>query len=137
MSKNTMKNKTMSTTIGTINLSEAEFAEDIIEIFIPIIAVSENLKTTIEEQLEEAKEKFQKEILDCKGMKWSDSGSDITYQWLDVTVKDHKISYELCFQVTDKENEIIETDFSIAVDLSEYAEEIKKLFMKAIINKFF
>ncbi len=61
MSKNTMKNKTMSTTIGTINLSEAEFAEDIIEIFIPIIAVSENLKTTIEEQLEEAKEKFQKE----------------------------------------------------------------------------
>ena len=127
----------MTTNIGTINLAEIELSEDSLEVFIPIITVSENLKATIEEQSEKAKTEYQKEILDCKGMKWSDSGSDITYQALHIVMENHKISYELCFEVTDKENEIIDTGFNLKVDLPEHTEEIKKLIIKAMIDKFF
>ena len=53
-----MKKQTiMTTTIGTINLAEIELMEDCLDIFIPIVSVSENLRATIEENIQEAKEK--------------------------------------------------------------------------------
>lgn len=127
----------MTTNIGTINLAEIELSEDCLEVFIPVITVSDNLKATIEEQSEKTKTEYQRKILDCKGMKWSDSGSNITYQALHIAMENHKISYELCFEVEDKENEIIDTGFNLKVDLPEHTEEIKKLIIKAIIDKFF
>lgn len=57
-----MKNRTMTTNIGTINLAELDLVEDCLEVFIPIIAVSENLKATIEENIQRAKAEYQKEF---------------------------------------------------------------------------
>ena len=132
-----MKNRTMTTNIGTINLAELDLVEDILEVFIPIIAVSENLKATIEENIQRAKAEYQKEFLDCRGKKWSDKGIVMTYQSLHITVKEKAFSYKLCFDFEDKESSLIYADFSLEVDLSEHTEELKKLIVKAMICKFF
>lgn len=131
-----MKNKTMTTTIGTINLADITLAEESIEVFIPIIETSENLKATIEEQAKKAKAEYKEECLDCKGLKWSESGTDITYQSLHIILENHSVSYELCFEVTDKENDFIDTGFNLKVDLSEHDEKIRKIIIKTIIEKF-
>lgn len=57
-----MKNRILSMDIGTIGLAEIEIMTDCIELFIPITSVSENLKVTIEENIQKAKEKHQKRI---------------------------------------------------------------------------
>ena len=131
-----MKNKTMTMNIGTINLAEINLVEDSLEVFIPIITVSDNLKATVEEQTEKAKEEFEKEFAD-KNLKWSKAGADITYQSLHIVVENHVISSELCFDITDRENEFVETWFNLKVDLSEHMQELKKLILKTMIDKFF
>ena len=131
-----MKNKTMTTNIGTINLTEISLAEETLEFFIPIIQVSDNLKATIKEQTKRAKTEYQKKVLDGKGLKWCESGTDVTYQSLHIILENHSVSYELCFEVTDKENDFIDTGFNLKVDLSEHDEEIRKIIIKAIIEKF-
>lgn len=132
-----MKNKTMTTNIGTINLSEIEVTEDCLEIFIPIIAVSENLKAIIEENIQKAKAEFQREHLDKRGKKWSNSGIVMDFQSLYVMVEGKSFHYKLCFGFEDKEDKRLWTDFSLDVDLSEYEKELKKLILKATIDKFF
>lgn len=132
-----MKNRTMTTNIGIINLAELDLAEDCLEVFIPIVAVSDNLKSSIEENVQRAKAEHQKEFLDCRGKKWSDAGIVMTYQSLHITVKDKVFNYELCFDFEDKESSLIYADFNLEVDLSEHTEELKKLVIKAIIDKFF
>ena len=132
-----MKNRTMTTNIGTINLAELELIEDSFEVFIPIIAVSENLKVTIEENIQRAKAEHQKEFLDSKGKKWSNSGIVMGFQSLHITVEKKSFHYELCFDFEDKEDEMLWTGFNLAVDLSEHTEELKKLIIKTMIDKFF
>lgn len=131
-----MKNKTMTTNIGTINLAELNLVEDSLEVFIPIITVSDNLKAIVEEQTEKAKKEFEKEFAD-KNLKWNKAGADITYQSLHIVVENHEVSSELCFDITDRENEFVETCFKLKVDLSEYMQELKKLILKTMIDKFF
>ena len=131
-----MKNKTLKTSIGIINLAELDLVEDSIEVFIPIISLSDNLKATIEENVQRSKAEHQKEFLDCRGKKWSDAGIVMTYQSLHVTVKKNIFDCELCFDFEDKENSMIYTDFSIGVDLSEYEDDLKILIIKALIHKF-
>ena len=79
-----MKNRTMTTNIGTINLSEMEIMTDCMEVFIPITAVSESLKAIIKENIQKAKDKWQKECLDERGMQWSDAGVNLVYQSLHI-----------------------------------------------------
>ena len=133
-----MKKATMTTKIGTINLAELELMEDSLEVFIPITAVSDRLKAVIEENIQEAKEEHQKKFLDCRGMKWSDAGIAITFQSLHITIgKEKEFIYQLCFDFEDKEDEVIWTGFRLDVDLSEHTAELKKLIVKAMIDKFF
>lgn len=132
-----MKNRTMTTNIGTINLAELDLVEDCLEVFIPIIVVSENLKVTIEENIQRAKAEHQKEFLDSKGKKWSNSGIVMGFQSLHITVEKKSFHYELCFDFEDKEDEMLWTGFNLVVDLSEHTEELKKLIIKAMIDKFF
>lgn len=75
--------------------------------------------------------------MDCRGKKWSDAGIVMTYQSLHITVKDKAFNYELCFDFEDKESSLIYADFNLEVDLSEHTEELKKLVIKAMIDKFF
>ena len=132
-----MKNKTMTTSIGIINLAEMELMTDCMEVFIPITAVSESLKATIEENIQKAKDKWQKECLDDRGMQWSDAGVNLVYQSLHITMETDHISYELCFNIEDKNNDSLETGFNLKVDLLEYSAELKMIILNTIKEKFF
>ena len=132
-----MKNRTMTTNIGTINLADIDITDDSLEVFIPVVAVSENLKAIIEENVEKAKADSKAEFLDRKGKCWSDSGIIMNFQSLHITVKEKSFHYELCFDFEDKEDECIWSGFSLEVDLSEHEAELKKLIVKAVIDKFF
>ena len=132
-----MKNKIMTTNIGKLNLAEMELATDCMEVFIPITAVSESLKATIEENIQRAKEEFAEEFLNIRGLQWSDAGVDLVYQSLHIMMEADHISYELCFNIEDKNNDLIGTGFSLKVDLLEYSAELKKIILNAIAEKFF
>ena len=132
-----MKNRTMSTKIGKINLAEMELMTDCIEVFVLITVVSEKLKTTVEENVQRAKAEFQKEFLDEKGLKWSNAGINLDYQSLHIIMKEKELSYELCFNFEDKENDLINTGFNLVVDLSEHTAELKKLILESLTNQFF
>lgn len=131
-----MKNRTMTINIGTINLAEMELMTDCMEVFIPISAVSENLKATIEENIQKAKKEFSEEFLKDKDIQWSDAGVDLVYQSLHIILEKDRISYNLCFDIKDKEN-ALETGFNLDVDLLEYSAELKKIILNAITEKFF
>ena len=81
-----MKNRTMTTNIGTINLADLTLADDTFCIFIPIVEVSDGLKATVEENIQKAKDEWQKECLDERGKKWSDKGINVITQDLRFTV---------------------------------------------------
>lgn len=132
-----MKNRTMTTNIGTINLAELDISDDTLEVFIPIVAVSERLKTTIEENVQKAKEEYQKEFGNPHGKKWGDDGIIMDYQSLHIVIEKKTFSYKLCFNFTDAKDDCIWTGFSLDVDLSEYTTELKKLIVKVMIDKFF
>lgn len=132
-----MRNKEMTTNIGTINLADIDITEDCLEVFIPVIAVSENLKAIIAENVEKAKADLKAEFLDRKCKSWSDAGINMSFQSLHITVKEKSFHYELCFDFEDKEDECIFTGFNLEVDLSEHETELKKLIVKAVIDKFF
>ena len=132
-----MKNRTMTTNIGTINLAEMELMTDCMEVFIPITAVSESLKATIEENIQKAKDKWQRECLDERGIQWSDVGVKLVYQSLHIIMETDHISYELCFDIEDKNNDSLETGFNLEVDLLEYSAELKMIILNAIKEKFF
>lgn len=132
-----MKNRTMTTNIGTINLAEMELMTDCMEVFIPITSVSESLKATIEENIQKAKDEWQKECLDERGMQWSDAGVNLVYQSLHIIMETDHISYELCFDIEDKNNDSLETGFNLEVDLLEYSAELKTIILNAIKEKFF
>lgn len=132
-----MKNRTMTTNIGTINLAEMELMTDCMEVFIPITAVSENLKSIIEKNIQKAKDEWQKECLDERGMQWSDAGVNLVYQSLHITMETDHVSYELCFDIKDKNNDSLEIGFNFEVDLLEYSAELKMIILNAIKEKFF
>lgn len=132
-----MKNRMMTTNIGTIDLAEIDVMDDGLDVFIPVVAVSESLKATIEECTQKAKEEYQREFLDGRGEKWSDAGIFMAYQNLHIIVKNKLFTYELCFDFEDAEDKRFWTGFNIEVDLSEHTAELKKLIVKAMIDKFF
>lgn len=131
-----MKNRVMKTGIGRINLAEMELMTNEIEVFIPITEVSGKLKNTIAKSIEIEKRQFQNEFLGSRNLSWSDGGVNLDYQSLHIIILENRVSYELCVYFTDKENKTLETGFSLEVDLSEHTVELKKLILKALIDKF-
>ena len=132
-----MKNRTMTTNIGTINLADITLADDTFCVFIPIVEVSAGLKAIIEANIKKAKDEWQKECLDERGKKWSDKGINIVTQDLRITIGEKKFDCDLSYTFEDAENEVIWTGFNLEVDLSEHMSELKTLIIKAMIDKFF
>ena len=133
-----MKIRKMATNIGVINFAEFELAEDELDILIPVTTVSNRLKATIDENIQKAKEKYQKKYLDEKGKRWSDAGIIMNYQDLHIIIgKEKKFTYRLNFWFTDKEDNSIETGFAMDVDLAKYKNKLKKGIVRAMINKYF
>lgn len=134
-----MERNTITTSIGTINLAEIALMEDMLEVYIPITSVSENVQSIIDKNIERAKAEYQRDILDelYKDIKWSDAGIDTEYIQLHIIMKEKSFQYELCYDFCDKENELISTRLTLDVDLSEHITELKKLILQTLIEKFF
>ena len=112
-----MKNRTMTTNIGTINLADLNLADDTFCIFIPIVEVSDGLKATVEENIQKANDEWQKECLDERGKKWSDKGINVVTQDLRITVGERKgqkvFECDLSYTFEDAENPVIWHGFNL------------------------
>ena len=56
---------------------------------------------------------------------------------LHIIMETDHISYELCFDIEDRNNDSLETGFNLEVDLLEYSAELKMIILNAIKEKFF
>lgn len=123
-----MMKKSITTTIGTINLNNIEFCENTLDVFIGIESVSADIQKKINEAVKMEKDKF--------AWRWKnkDVRTDISL-WIHIQNKE--VTYCISVDIIDKKNDSIFTDVEIDVDLSEYEEELKKVIVKAMIDKFF
>lgn len=134
-----MKRKNITTTIGTINLNDIEFCENTLDVFIGIESVSADIQNKINEAVEIAKaEHIQrvKEYYTNKNLNWTDAGVN-TFLSLHIIVDNKEFAYRIEIDIEDKADGRIFTSASIDVDLSEYQNELKKVIVKAMIDKFF
>lgn len=134
-----MKRKTITTTIGTINLNNIEFCENTLDVFIGIESVSEDIQNKINEAVEMAKaEHIQrvKEYYTNKDLNWTDAGVNTDLS-LHIIVDNKEFAYRIEIDIVDKEDERVWTGASVDVDLSEYQNELKKVIVKAMIDNFF
>lgn len=124
--------------LGRINIEDTELSIDYLEAFIPIVSVSTELRNRISESMETTMQYYQTDVLNQFGLKWCEDGSTITSINLHIILyEDHIMSYEVCVNIEDIENPSISADFSLMVDLSDYINELTKLVLKTVIDKFF
>lgn len=128
--------------IGVIDLSQIDFADNFIQIFIPIVNISAELKTELDKAIEVDKVNYLEEMkeLGCKRLldsEWSSKGVIFDGLSMEVLVQDKEIRYSINVDYTDMENDFLWNNASIEVDLSAFNDEIKKIVIKAMIDKFF
>ncbi len=134
-----MVKNNVTTTIGTINLNDIEFCENMLDVFIGIESVSEAMQSKINEAMEIAKaDHLQriKEHFTNKNLYWTDAGVKTNLS-LHIIIKDKKFSYRIEIDIEDKGDDRIWASASIEVDLSEYQNELKKAIIKTLVDKFF
>lgn len=134
-----MKKKNIATSIGTINLNDIDFCENTLDVFIGIESVSADIQVKINEAVEIAKAEYLqmiKEYYINKGLKWTDAGVD-TYLSLHIIIDNKEFSYRIEIDIEDKADGTMWTSASVEVDLSEYQNELKKVIVKTMIDKFF
>ena len=138
--------KTETTNIGTLELGNLTFDEDYIQVSIDICDMSDDLKAEIQKAAEIEKVRYIKECEELNAKRgynlptvWSDKPVNIDYIYLSVTLEAGKpIEYNICFKFSDADNKRIECyNGSVTVDLSEYANELKKMIIKVLVDKFF
>lgn len=133
-----MKKKTFTTSIGTMNLNQVEFIEDSLDIIIGIESVSADIHKKINDAIEIAKAKrldFIRKYYINRDLNWTDAGVN-TLLSLGIHLKKETITCTIDIIIEDMESDI-SADASIEVDLSEYQNELKKIIVKAMIDKFF
>lgn len=140
------KARTETTNIGILELGNLTFNEDYMEVSIDICDMSDSLKAEVAKAVEIAKAKYTEErIADNKerGTNWNTTWSDkpvvMDFTYLRVVLEANKpITYTICIGFHDAVDEGMEQwDCDIAVDLSEYSNELKKAIIKVLVDKFF
>lgn len=140
------KTRTETTNIGVLELGNLTFDDDYMEVSIDICDMSDNLKEEVEKIIEAGKIKYseEKEILNKeKGTHWNTVWSNepvvMDFTYLRVILKaGEPIDYSIEVGFSDAiDRNMNQWNCSIAVDLSEYANELKKAVVKALIDKFF
>ena len=133
-----MKKKIFTTSIGAINLDQIEFIDDSLDIIIEIESVSIEIQDKINAAVEIAKAQrleFIKKYYENKDLTWSGAGVN-TILSLGIHLSNKTLTYSVDIIIDDKVNDI-SADASIDVDLSEYQNELKKIIIKAMVDKFF
>ena len=140
------KARTETTNIGILELGNLTFDEDYMEVSIDICDMSENLKAEVDKAIEIAKVKYiqEREARNAENgynlpTVWSDKPVIMDFTYLRVILESGKsIKYTICIGFHDADNDHMEQwDCAITVDLSEYANELKKAIIKVLVDKFF
>lgn len=133
-----MKKSNITTTIGTINLNDIEFIDNSLDIIIGIESVSEDIQIKINKAVEIAKTQELEHIKlyhKNKDLTWSNAPVDTSLS-LGIHLEEKTFTYTIDIIITDKVNDI-SASASVEVDLSEYQDKLKKVIVKAMIDKFF
>jgi len=140
------KTRTETTNIGVLELGNLTFNEDYMQVSIDICDMSDNLKVDIDKAIEIAKVQYTQkmEALNKQhGTNWNTAWSDkpvvMDFTYLLVTLEAGRpIDYQICVGFHDAVDDQMEQwDCDITVDLSEYADELKKAIIKVLVDKFF
>jgi len=140
------KARTETTNIGILELGNLTFNEDYMEVSIDICSMSSDLKAEVDKAIEIAKARYtsEHEALNAEygynfHTVWGDKPVNIDFTYLSVTLEAGKpIDHQICVGFHDAEDKHMEQwDCAITVDLSEYANELKKAVIKVLIDKFF
>ena len=140
------KARTETTNIGILELGNLTFDEDYMEVSIDICDMSDNLKAEVDKAIEIAKVKYTEnnEKMNAEygynlPTVWSDKPVIMDFTYLRVVLKaGEPITYTICIEFEDADNRMMEQwDCAITVDLSEYANELKKAIIKVLVDKFF
>lgn len=141
------KARTETTNIGILELGNLTFYEGYMEVSIDICDMSDNLKAEVNKAIEARKiesakewEQTYNEHPDWKqrNIVFSDKPAVIDYTFLSIILAtDKSIKYTIVAGFHDAEDDYLEESIDITVDLSEYANELKKVIIKALVDKFF
>ena len=140
------KARTETTNIGVLELGNLTFDEDYMEVSIDICDMSDNLKAEVDKAIEKAKVEYTKKNEEMNAefgynlpTVWSDKPVIVDFTYLRVVLKaGEPITYTICIGFEDADNSMMEQwDCDIAVDLSEYSNELKKAIIKVLVDKFF
>lgn len=140
------KARTETTNIGILELGNLTFSEDYMEVSIDIYDMSENLQEDVCKAIEIAKTDCtnkNKEMNIKYGFNlptvWCDKPIITDFTYLRVILKaGAPITTQICIGFHDADNKMMEQfDCAIMVDISEYANELKKAIIKMLVDKFF
>lgn len=140
------KTRTETTNIGVLELGNLTFDEDYMEVAIDICGMSDSLNAEVGKMIEIEKAKYTKENEELNAEKgynlptvWSDRPVVMDFTYLRVVLEAGKpIDYSICIGFHDAVDDSMEAwGGSITVDLSEYANELKKAIIKVLVDKFF
>lgn len=140
------KARTETTNIGVLELGNLTFDEGYMEVSIDICDMSDNLKAEVDKTIEIAKVRYTEEReADNKERGynlptvWSDKPVVMDFTYLRVVLEAGKpIDYQIQIGFHDAVDTYMEQwDCAITVDLSEYANELKKAIIKVLVDKFF
>lgn len=140
------KARTDTINVGILELGNLTFDEDYMEVSIDICGMSDSLKTEVDKAIEIAKVKYteKKEAInrdyDTNHITtWSDEPVIIDFTYLRVVMESGKpMNYQICVGFHDAIYDCMEQwDCAITVDLSKYSNELKKVIIKVLVDKFF
>lgn len=138
------KTRTETMNIGVLELGNITFDEDYIEVSIDICDMSDSLKADVQKAIEIAKAERTREIEEYNTANnaniptWSDSPVEIDFTYLRVVLEAGKpIDYNIEIGFSDPVTGLEQWDCTIKVDLSDYANELKKAIIKVLVDKFF
>lgn len=139
------KTRTETTNIGVLELGNLTLDEDCIEVSIDICDMSDSLKEEVAKAVEIEKVHHMEENkrLNAENgfnfcTEWSNEPIVMDFTYLFVRLESGKpIDYSIAFGFHDPVTREEAFDGSITVDLSAYANELKKAIIKALVDKFF
>lgn len=141
------KARTETTNIGELELGNITFNEDYMEVSIDICDMSDSLKAEIGNAVELRKVESVKEWAAVYAERpdlpkfdrtWSSKPSVIDYTYLRIILEGGKaIRHSIEAGFHDVDNDHLSECASIAVDLSEHTNELKKAVIKVLLDRFF
>ena len=129
--------------IGTVDFSKVELLGSI-ELYVDIAELPDEITDEVNKAIEESKVEYIKrntELFEECGRvyaeKWGNSGVKTSPQLYIYLPENEKIQYGLSVYYEDLEDSNLMNSVNLEIDLSAYENELKKLIMLTLMDKFF